>query len=79
MVGEHFDSSSEHRGQGGPESMPRGSFLGVHFACCNVYARVYVNRAGSHYVGYCPALCSPDLDPHRPERVRRPVFYCVLS
>ena len=54
MVGEHFDSSSEHRGQGGPESMPRGSFLGVHFACCNVYARVYVNRAGSHYVGYCP-------------------------
>ena len=31
-----------------------GGFLGVHFACCSVYARVYVNRSGTHYVGFCP-------------------------
>ena len=29
-------------------------YLGVMFECCNVYARVYENRDGTHYAGRCP-------------------------
>lgn len=29
-------------------------FLGVHFAACRVYGRLYLNHAGTAYVGRCP-------------------------
>ncbi len=29
-------------------------FLGIHFQCCNVYVRAYVNKQGTHYEGKCP-------------------------
>ncbi len=29
-------------------------FLGIHFACCNVYVRIYRNKNGSAYEGRCP-------------------------
>ena len=29
-------------------------FLGVHYQCCNVYARAYVNKDGTKYEGTCP-------------------------
>lgn len=29
-------------------------FLGVHFQCCNVYARAYMNKEKTAYTGACP-------------------------
>jgi hypothetical protein len=60
MAGEFLDLSSD------PESSapaPTGSsndakasrrFLGVQFACCSVYSRIYVNKDQTAYVGNCP-------------------------
>jgi hypothetical protein len=32
----------------------RRKFLGIHYECCNVYSRAYVNRDGTKYEGSCP-------------------------
>jgi hypothetical protein len=29
-------------------------FLGVHFACCDAYARIYPSRDNTAYIGHCP-------------------------
>ncbi|MBK7141204.1 MAG: hypothetical protein IPH75_03875 [bacterium] len=29
-------------------------FVGIHFRCCKVYARIYLNNSGTAFVGWCP-------------------------
>ena len=34
-------------------------YVGVQFACCSVYARVYINRDRTAYLGNCPRCGRP--------------------
>ena len=54
MKGDQLDLSSDPGGRKSSAGQPGSRFLGVHFACCSVYTRVYVNYDETAYVGHCP-------------------------
>jgi hypothetical protein len=54
VTGDHLDISSDPASQSNAASRSGRRFLGIHFACCSVYTRIYVNRDETAYVGNCP-------------------------
>ena len=68
MVGENLDltsgddyrsrrQSEQNRLNKRPDTRAADStrgFLGIRFACCDIYTRIYANRDGTAYVGNCP-------------------------
>ena len=66
--GEPPSARQAESGPAGPAGATSGRpFISVHFECCNAFNRVYLNAAGTAYVGWCPrcarkvtALVGPD-------------------
>ena len=54
MAGEKFDAVSGAGGQPPPTTPAKKAFLGIRFACCRSYARVYRRVDGTAYEGACP-------------------------
>ncbi len=62
MAGEHIDLASELP-QGKPRQLSEPNatrpFLGINFACCAVYSRIYMNADSTAFTGRCPRCARP--------------------
>jgi hypothetical protein len=66
MPGEHLDLSTDgpvgdDAGSTAGDRMPAAGagqggkpFVGMHFTCCDIYTRIYLNTQRTMFYGHCP-------------------------
>lgn len=59
MAGELLDLTDDSGGGSRQPATKDRKFVGVRFACCGVYTRVYLNRDATAYEGRCPKCAKP--------------------
>lgn len=60
MAGENLDLSSDAFPNPEPSTERTGRrFVGIHFACCEVYSRIYLTADQTAYQGNCPRCARP--------------------
>jgi hypothetical protein len=59
MSSERLDLSSEPPRASSADATSDRSYLGIHFACCGVYSRIYRNAEQTAYSGHCPRCTRP--------------------
>lgn len=59
MENRRLDVTSEPAATSSATSASCRPYLGVHFACCSVYARVYMCEDRTAYLGHCPRCGKP--------------------
>ncbi len=59
MAGEHFDAVSDASQQPPQEGDAPRAFVGIHFTCCDVYTRIYIDADRLAYTGNCPRCAKP--------------------
>lgn len=58
-LGQNLDLTVNFDSAETPKNSLRRPFLGIHFRCCGVYARIYLNRNSTAYEGRCPKCLRP--------------------
>jgi hypothetical protein len=43
------------------ETSGKRPFIGIVFKCCRIYSRIYLNKKGDAFVGWCPK-CSAKME-----------------
>ena len=41
------------------ENKNKKPFVGMHFKCCHVYSRIYINAKRTAFSGHCPKCAKP--------------------
>ncbi len=55
----NIELSTDSAAKGAESRAPSRPFIGVRFACCDVYVRIYRSADGTSYRGHCPRCAKP--------------------